>query len=300
MKGKPTRGSPALREPCHLSPITYHGVPASNAGADIIRPMNAPAPGTLKHVRERVTPEEWETRVNLAACYRLMDHFDMTDLISSHISARVPGAHDEFLINPYGMRYGRITASCLMKLDLAGKVLFNPTQYEPNHSGYVIHSAIHGAREDVDCVIHAHTLSGAAVSAMECGLMPIVQTSMRYAKGVSYHDFESIVNVDERTRIANDLGENDIMILRNHGLLVCGRTIPEAFHNMFWLKRACDIQVMALSCNVKLIQPSAEVVEKTWRAYEPGGTRHKQQRKGLLEWPSLLAELDAIDTSYRD
>ena len=251
-------------------------------------------------LREQVSPEEWETRVNLAACYRLMDHFDMTDMISSHISARVPGAHNEFLINPYGMRYSQVTASCLIKLDLDGKVLFNPTQYEANHSGFVIHSAIHGAREDVDCVIHAHTLSGAAVSAMECGLLPIVQTSMRYAKGVAYHDFESIVKVDERTRIVQDLGQSDIMILRNHGLLTCGRTIGEAFYNMFWLKRSCDIQVMALSCGVKLIQPSPEIVEKTWSAYEPGGSRHAQQKKGVLEWPSLLAEIDAIDPSYRD
>ena len=119
--------------------------------------------------------------------------------------------------------------------------------------------------------------------------MPIVQTSMRYAKGVAYHDFESIVKVDERARIVEDLGQGDIMILRNHGLLTCGRTIAEAFHNMFWLKRACDIQVMALSCNVKLIQPSPEIVEKTWRAYEPGGSRHKQQLKGLLEWPGHVA-----------
>jgi ribulose-5-phosphate 4-epimerase/fuculose-1-phosphate aldolase len=262
--------------------------------------MNKPLTGTLTHVRERVSPEEWETRVNLAACYRLMDHFDMTDMISSHISARVPGAHDEFLINPYGMRYKQVTASSLIRLDLDGKILFNPTQYEANHSGFVIHSAIHAAREDVDCVVHAHTLSGAAVSAMECGLLPIVQTSMRYAKGVAYHDFESIVKVDERKRIVDDLGQSDIMILRNHGLLTCGRTIAEAFHNMFWLKRACDIQVMALSCGVKLIQPSTEIIDKTWRAYEPGGSRHQQQKKGLLEWPALLAEVDAIDPSYRD
>src|SRR5690242_5494735 len=129
----------AVRESHHPSPITR--------SAAIMIFMDTPPSRPLKHVRERVSPEEWETRVNLAACYRLMDHFDMTDMISSHISARVPGAHNEFLINPYGMRYSQVTASCLIKLDLDGKVLFNPTQYEANHSGFVIHSAIHGARE---------------------------------------------------------------------------------------------------------------------------------------------------------
>jgi ribulose-5-phosphate 4-epimerase/fuculose-1-phosphate aldolase len=262
--------------------------------------MNAPLPRISRPVRDLVSPEEWEARVNLAACYRLMDKYEMTDLISSHISVRVPGAHNEFLINPYGLLYQQMTASCLMKLDLDGNVIFNPNEgYDHNESGFVIHSAIHGAREDVDCVIHAHTLSGMAVSAMECGLMPMVQMSMRWAKGVSYHDYESIVDVNERDVMVAALGNNDVMILRNHGLLTCGRTIPECFNNMFWLKRSCDLQVMLLSCNVKLIQCSEAVIEKTWAAYQPGGRRHKQQRRGLLEWPALLQELDKVDPSYR-
>ena len=194
-----------------------------------------------------------------------------------------------------------MTASCMIRIDLEGNELFNPNDgYEHNQSGYVIHSAIHAARPDVDCVIHAHTLSGMAVSAMQCGLLPQVQMSMRWAHGVSYHDYESIVDVDERAQLVRELGNNDVMILRNHGLLTCGRTIAECFYNMFWLKRSCDLQVMLMSCNTALIKPSDAVIEKTWKAYEPGGRRHAQQKRGLLEWPSLLAELDHIDPSFRD
>ncbi len=254
-----------------------------------------------KSVRSQVSPQEWEARVNLAAAYRLMDLYEMTDHISNHISVRVPGAHNEFLINPYGLLYKQMTASCMIKLDLDGNELFNPNAgYAHNQSGYVIHSAIHAARPDVDCVIHAHTLSGMAVSAMQCGLLPQVQMSMRWAHGVSYHDYESIVHVEERAQLVQELGNNDIMILRNHGLLTCGRTIAECFYNMFWLKRSCDLQVMLMACNTPLIKPSDAVIEKTWKAYEPGGRRHAQQKRGLLEWPSLLAELDRIDPSFRD
>ena len=248
-------------------------------------------------LRAQVSAQEWEARVNLAAAYRLMDLYEMTD----HISVRVPAAHNEFLINPYGLLYKQMTASCMIRIDLDGNELLNPNDgYEHNQSGYVIHSAIHAARPDVDCVIHAHTLSGMAVSAMQCGLLPQVQMSMRWAHGVSYHDYESIVDVDERAQLVRELGNNDVMILRNHGLLTCGRTIAECFYNMFWLKRSCDLQVMLMSCNTALIKPSDAVIEKTWKAYEPGGRRHAQQKRGLLEWPSLLAELDRIDPSFRD
>ena len=252
-------------------------------------------------VRAQVSAAEWEARVNLAAAYRLMDLYEMTDHISNHISVRVPAAHNEFLINPYGLLYKQMTASCMIRIDLDGNELFNPNDgYEHNQSGYVIHSAIHAARPDVDCVTHAHTLSGMAVLAMQCGLLPQVQMSMRWAHGVSYHDYESIVDVDERAQLVRELGNNDVMILRNHGLLTCGRTIAECFYNMFWLKRSCDLQVMLMSCNTALIKPSEAVIEKTWKAYEPGGRRHAQQKRGLLEWPSLLAELDRIDPSFRD
>lgn len=260
--------------------------------------MNAPLLKITTPVREVVSPPEWETRVNLAACYRLMHEFGMTELISNHITARVPGAANEFLVNPYGPLYSQMTASCMIKLDLEGKVLLNPnTDYSHSPSGFVIHGAIHGARHDVDCVIHAHTLSGMAVSAMKCGLLPIAQISMRWAKGVSYHDYESIANnPDEQQRLVRDLGKNNVMILRNHGLLTCGATIPECFNSMFWLKRACDLQVMMMSCNTEMVVPSQAVIEKTWLSYQPGVRR----RFGVLEWPALLKELDRIDPSYRD
>jgi ribulose-5-phosphate 4-epimerase/fuculose-1-phosphate aldolase len=259
--------------------------------------MNAPMIKITKPVREQVSPQEWEARVDLAACYRLMAWSGMSEMISNHVTARVPGAAGEFLINPYGLLYNEMTASCMIKLDLDGNVLFNATEYSHSPAGYVIHSAVHGARHDVDCVIHAHTLAGMAVSAMKCGLLPIAQISMRWTRGVSYHDYESIaLNLEERARLVKDLGENNAMSLRNHGLLTCGASIAECFNSMYWLKRACDLQVMMMSCNTEMVTPPAEVIEQTWRSYQPGVRR----RFGLLEWPALLRELDRIDPSYRD
>lgn len=259
--------------------------------------MNAPAIKITTPVREHVSKQEWETRVNLAACYRLMHEFGMVEMVANHISARVPGTENEFLINPYGMLYEEMTASSMIRIDLEGNVLLNATEYGVNQAGYVIHSAIHGARHDVDCVIHTHTLAGMAVSAMKCGLMPIAQTSMRWVKGVSYHDFEGIaLRTDERDRLVRDLGDNDAMILRNHGLLTCGPSIPECFNNMFRLERACQLQVMTLSCNTEIQLPPQEIVDQTWHLFQP-----KVRRPfGLLEWPSLLRKLDRIDPSYRE
>ena len=253
------------------------------------------------NVRAMVSAEEWEARVNLAACYRLIEVYGMTDHISNHVTVRVPGTHNEFLINPYGVLYEQMTASCMIRIDLAGNILFNPSEgYEVNRSGYIIHGAIHEARPDVECIIHTHTLTGMTVASMQCGLLPIAQMSMRWVKGVSYHDYESIVAMDERERMVRDLGQNDIMILRNHGLLTCGKNIPECFNNMFWLKRACDLQVMFLSCGQQATRLSDTVIDKTWGAYQPGGSRHAQQRRGQLEWPSLLHKLDSLDPSYRE
>ena len=259
--------------------------------------MNAPAVRIRKSVREQVSTEEWETRVNLAACYRLMAEFGMVEMIANHISARVPGTTNEFLINPYGMLYEEMTASCMIKIDIDGKVLFNATEHDVNQAGYVIHSAIHGARHDVDCIIHTHTLAGMAVSAMKCGLMPIAQTSLRWAKGVSYHAYEGIaLNLDERERLVKDLGNTDAMILRNHGLLTCAPSIPECFNNMYRLERACQLQVMALSCNTEIELPPEEVVNEAWRLFQPGVRR----RFGVLEWPALLRKLDRKDPSYKN
>jgi ribulose-5-phosphate 4-epimerase/fuculose-1-phosphate aldolase len=247
-------------------------------------------------VRDQVSEAEWARRIDLAACYRLLDLYGMSEMSANHVSTRVPGEEGAFLINPHGLLYEQMHASCFIKLDLAGNVLFNPTEYEINKAGYVVHSCIHAARHDVDCVIHTHTIAGMAVSAMECGLLPIAQTSMRFAK-IAYHDYEGVaLNLDEQARLVRDLGEHEGMILRNHGLLTVGASIAEAFNSMFRLERACQVQVAALSCNVKLKLPAEEIVNESWRLYQPGVRR----RFGVLEWPALLKKLDAIDPSYRD
>lgn len=247
-------------------------------------------------VRAQVSPAEWAKRVDLAACYRLVDLYGMSELSANHISTRVPGEEGAFLINPHGMLYEQMHASCFIKVDLSGKVLFNRSAYDVNKAGFVIHSAIHAARSDVDCVIHTHSIAGMAVSAMKCGLLPLAQTSMRFAR-IGYHDYEGVVlELDEQARLVRDLGPHDGMILRNHGLITVGASIAEAFNAMFRLERACQVQVAALACNTELVMPSAEVVEASWRQYQPGVRR----RFGVLEWPALLAKLDRIDPTYRD
>jgi ribulose-5-phosphate 4-epimerase/fuculose-1-phosphate aldolase len=247
-------------------------------------------------VRQQVTREEWERRVDLAAAYRLMDLYGMTEMSANHISTRVPGEEGAFLINPYGLLYEQMQASCFIKVNLAGDILFNPTELGINKAGYVIHSAIHEARPDVDCVIHTHTVAGMAVSAMKCGLLPLAQTSMRFAK-IGYHDYEGVaIDAAEKKSLVRDLGDHSGMILRNHGLLVVGGSIPEAFYNIFKLERACQVQVAALSCNVELQMPPQAIIDESYRLYLP------QTRRpfGVLEWPALLHKLDRIDPSFRD
>jgi ribulose-5-phosphate 4-epimerase/fuculose-1-phosphate aldolase len=258
--------------------------------------MNAPAVKIMKPVREQVSKEEWDVRVNLAACYRLMAEYEMVEMVANHISARVPGTTNEFLINPYGMLYEEMTASSMIRIDIDGNVLFNATEYGVNQAGYVIHSAIHRARHDVDCIIHTHTLAGMAVSAMKCGILPIAQSSMRFAD-IAYHDYEGVaLRIDERERLVESLGDREAMVLRNHGLLTVGPSIPECFNNMYRLERACQLQVMALSCNMKLQMPPQEVVQYTNTQLTPGVRR----RPGLLEWPAMLRKLDRKDPSYAE
>ncbi len=258
--------------------------------------MNAPAVKINKPVRSQVSREEWETRVNLAACYRLMAEYGMVEMVANHISARVPGTGNEFLINPYGMLYEEMTASSMIKIDIDGNVLLNATDYGVNQAGYVIHSAVHAARHDVDCIIHTHTLAGMAVSAMKCGILPIAQSSMRFTD-IAYHDYEGVaLRLDERERLVQTLGNREAMVLRNHGLLAVAPSIPECFNNMFRLERACQLQVMALSCNTELQMPPEEVVKYTNHQMLPGTRRPF----GLLEWPALLRKLDRGDPSYRD
>jgi ribulose-5-phosphate 4-epimerase/fuculose-1-phosphate aldolase len=259
-------------------------------------PVSSPAIKVVKSVREQVSAEEWQTRVDLAACYRLTAMYGMTEMIANHISCRVPGSHDQFLINPYGMLYEEMTASSMIKIDIDSNVLFNATDYGINEAGYVIHSAIHAARHDVDCVIHTHTLAGMAVSAMKCGIMPIAQSSLRFLD-IGYHDYEGpALRLDERERLVQTLGNREAMVLRNHGLLTVAPSIPECFNNMFRLERACQLQVMALSCNTELQMPPDEVVRYGNEQMLPGTRR----RFGLLEWPAMLRKLDRKDPSYAE
>ena len=247
----------------------------------------------FESVRDKVSAEEWQTRVDLAACYRLMDKFGMTDLIYNHITARIPGADDHLLINLYGLLYREITASSLVKIDVEGNILWKPeTDYGINKSGYVIHGAIHKARPEVKCVIHTHTRAGMAVSSMKCGLLPMTQTAMRFVGHIGYHDYEGpAVNLEERERLTRDLGAHDAMILRNHGLLTCGATIQQAFNTMYQPELSCRAQVDAMAARTGLTLPPQEVLEHTAHLYQPGTRRPY----GVLEWHALRRLLDAED-----
>ncbi len=247
-------------------------------------------------LRDRVSAEEWQARVDLAACYRLIAHYGMSDLVYNHASSRVPGEEGRFLINAYGMLYEEMTASSLVKVDFDGKVVLDSgTGYGINQAGFVIHSAVHKGRPDVGCVIHTHSIAGMAVSALDCGLLPLTQTAM-FFDGVGMHDYESVaIDMAEQQRLVRDLGAKKAMILSNHGLLTVGASVAEAFTNMFWLDRACQAQVAAMACNTKLRLPSQDVVEKTQHLYKP----ETRRRWGPLEWPALLRMLDRRDPGFR-
>lgn len=247
-------------------------------------------------LRERVSAEEWDARVNLAACYRLATHFRMTDLIYTHISARVPGPAHHFLINAFGQLWDEISASTLVKVTLEGEIVEDPTGYGFNRAGYVIHSAVHRTRLDVGCVMHTHTQAGIAVSAQEEGLLPISQHAMRFWNGIAYHDYEGLaLDLDEQARLVRDLGDRKAMILRNHGLLVCGASIPETFDLMYYLERACQTQVTAMAGGAKLRIPAAGVAEKTAAQFK--ALPYKPKRP---EWKALLRMLDKMDASYKE
>jgi ribulose-5-phosphate 4-epimerase/fuculose-1-phosphate aldolase len=250
----------------------------------------------LADVGSVVSDVERNTRVDLAACYRLIAHFGMSDLIYNHVTARIPGTDDHLLINPYGYMYEEITASCLVKIDLDGNILSNPHRdYGINAAGYVIHSAVHAARPDVQCAIHTHTRAGMAIAALKCGLLPLSQTAMRFS-GMRYHDYESVaLDLDERERLARDLGDGDAMILRNHGLLAVGASIPQAFNTIYWLELACRAQVDAMACHSELNTPAAAIVEKTGHLFTPEARRPF----GEMEWPAMLRYLDRRDASFR-
>ena len=229
----------------------------------------------FKSIRDEVSAQEWQTRLDLAACYRLVDAYEMSDMTSNHISARVPGSDDHLLINLYGMTYREITASSLVKIDFEGNIIWKPeTDYGINRSGYVIHGAIHQARPDIAGVLHTHTRAGMAVSSMACGLLPLTQTAIRFAGRVGYHDYEGpAIELVERERLVRDLGTHNAMILRNHGLLACGATIPQAFNTMYQLELSCRSQVDAMAGRTELIRPNEKVIARVAHLYEPGTRR---------------------------
>ena len=253
----------------------------------------------FKSLKGRVSPAEWEARVDCACAYRLVRHFGMDDLIYNHISARIPGT-EEFLLNPFGLLYEEICASALIKVDLSGKVLWQPDwpkglNYTFNLAGYVIHGAIHEAKPDVQCVVHTHSLAGMAVASLEKGLLPMTQTAMRFAR-VAYHDYEGVVlEMDERARLLANLGDAEVMLLRNHGTLALGKTVAEAFNNAYRLERACRSQLLAQGANDRLLLPSAAVVEKTAHLYRP----EVRRPMGVLEWPAMRRLADRLDPSYK-
>ena len=256
-------------------------------------------PLRFKSLKGKVSAAEWEARVDCACAYRLVHHYDMDDMIYNHISARIPGT-EEFLLNPFGLTYDEICASSLIKVDIQGKVLWSPQfpkglPYKFNPAGFVIHGAIHEAKPGVQCIIHTHSLAGMAVASLKHGLLPMTQTAMRFDK-VAYHDYEGVVlDTAERGRLLKNLGDCDVMLLRNHGILAVGKSVAEAFNNTYRIERACRTQLMAQNGADEIVLPPKAVIAKTNHMYKPGTRRPY----GVLEWPAMRRLADRIDPSYR-
>jgi ribulose-5-phosphate 4-epimerase/fuculose-1-phosphate aldolase len=250
----------------------------------------------IASLRQLVSHEEWELRVQVAACYRLVALYGWSDLVFTHITARIPGPEHHFLINPYGLMFDEITASSLVKVDQqCNKVIDSP--FPVNPAGFVIHSCIHQVREDAACVLHTHSRAGVAVSAQKKGILPISQQSTFVLASLAYHDYEGVaLRDDERPRLQADLGDKTFLVLRNHGLLVTGRTVPDAFLNMYTFENTCRIQVDALSgggelttVNPKVLEGLAQVM-KTVTAGQGAN----------IAWPALLRKLDRTDPGYKE
>jgi ribulose-5-phosphate 4-epimerase/fuculose-1-phosphate aldolase len=247
-------------------------------------------------VRDRVTSDEWEQRVALAAAYRLVAHFHWDDLIFTHLSARVPGPDHHFLINPYGMTFDEITASDLVKVDLRGeKVMESP--YDINPAGFTIHSAIHAAREDARCVLHVHSVNGTAVAAQKAGLLPISQQSIFVLSSLAYHDYEGLaLREDEKPRLVRDLADKNFFMLRNHGLITVAATVPDAFLLLYTFEAACMIQVRAQAGGGELVPIDPRIIATAQQQVDSV----TNAAGGALAWPALLRKLDRIDPSYRN
>ena len=249
----------------------------------------------IPSVQHLVSPEEWQLRQDLAACYRLVAQYGWSDLVFTHISARLPGPEHHFLINPYGLMFDEITASSLVKVDMGcNKLMDSP--FPVNPAGFVIHSAVHEARSDVQCVIHTHTRAGVAVAAQKKGLLPISQQSTFVLGSLAYHGYEGVAfREDEKPRLVADMGGANFHMLRNHGLLTCGATIADAFLSMYVFESACQIQIAAQSGGGELTEVNPQILQGVAHAM-------KVQTDGLggrFVWPALLRKLDRIDPGYR-
>jgi ribulose-5-phosphate 4-epimerase/fuculose-1-phosphate aldolase len=253
------------------------------------RPSHDVAPGPMSQA-------EWEARVELAACYRIFDRLGWTEMIFNHITARVPGEDGHLLINPFGLTYGEVTASNLLKIDLDGRVL-SPSQWRPNEAGLVIHSAIHAARPDAHCVMHTHTTAGTGVACLEDGLDGNNFYSAQLYRKVAYHEFEGItVDPGEKPRLIADLGEQNLMILRNHGLIALGGTIPAAFALLWTLQRACEIQLAAQQTGLPLRKVTEQAaLQSTAESFQTGDRTAAGRDLFLALWRAL----DRDDQSYR-
>jgi ribulose-5-phosphate 4-epimerase/fuculose-1-phosphate aldolase len=246
-----------------------------------------------------ISAEEWAVRVDLAACYRLIAHFGWDDLILTHNSARVPGTTDQILINPMGLMFNEITASNLLKVDLDGN-LIEPSEYEPIYAGIVIHGAIYLSRPDVQCVIHTHTEADIAVGALEEGLLPLSQWAMRFYNRLGYHDYEGVsLDLDERERLQQSIGDNPVLVLRNHGLLATGRNVAEAFSSTYHFERSAEAQLKimaAVAAGARMVVPSPDTCERQAALF----TGNEPRLQGQREWPALLRLCDRLDPSYRN
>ncbi len=250
----------------------------------------------IPSVQNKVSNEEWQTRIDLAACYRLVALYGWTDLVFTHITAKIPGVENQFLINPYGMLFDEITASSLVKIDLGGNKLDADNPFPVNPAGFTIHSAIHAARHDAKCVLHVHTANGVAVSAQKSGVLPISQQSIFVLASLAYHDYEGVaLNADEKPRLVADLGEKNFYMLRNHGLLTVGETIPDTFLFMYLFETACAIQIRAQAGGGELTRIPQPIIDGAQK-------QAKLVTKGLggsLAWPGLLRKLDKMDAGFR-
>lgn len=245
-------------------------------------------------LKESVSSQEWQLRVELAACYRLVAQFGWDDLIFTHISVRIPGTENHFLINPYGMMFDEITASDLIKVDQNGNMLHD-LPHAVSRAGFIIHSCIHDVRHDVGCILHTHTRAGVAVSTQKEGILPISQQSTYVLSSLAYHDYEGVaVREDEQPRLQKDLGDATFLVLRNHGLLTVGKTVADAFLAMYALETTCQIQLAAQSGGSELIHIEPEVVSSITQAIKVQGV------DGSTIWPALLRKLDRIDPRYQD